>query len=164
MIATVGVEGTDAFDGLSRSYNYLFSRPWYVVWMSCVILFIGGCTLFGVRWLAGQAEYLTLMSFGSGASPSTLNTFQTVNPVDPVFTHNLLQFSRGIITLAVNAFAHSFFWVAATIMFLLLRKSVDATPLDQLTEDRQSTLGELPIVGMAAAERREQEATPRTGE
>jgi hypothetical protein len=64
----------------------------------------------------------------------------------------------------VNAFAHSFFWVAATIMFLLLRKSVDATPLDQLTEDRQSTLGELPIVGMAAAERREQEATPRTGE
>ncbi len=164
MIATVGVEGTDAFDGLSRSYNYLFSRPWYVVWMSCVILFIGGCTLFGVRWLAGQAEYLTLMSFGSGASPSTLDTFQAVKPVDPVFTHNLLQFSRGIITLAVNAFAHSFFWVAATVMFLLLRQSVDATPLDQLTEDRQSTLGELPIVGMAAVERREQEATIRTGE
>lgn len=164
MIATIGVEGTDAFDGLSRSYNYLFSRPWYVIWMSCVILFIGGCTLFGVRWLAVQAEYLTLMSVGSGSAPSTMESFAVHKPVDPTFTHHLLQINRGIITLGVNAFAHSFFWVAATVMFLLLRKSVDSTPLDQLTEDRQAPLGELPIVGMAAVERREQAARPRTGE
>ncbi len=164
MIATIGVEGTDAFDGLSRSYNYLFSRPWYVVWMSCVVLFIGGCTLFGVRWLAIQAEYLTLMSVGSGASPAMIESFRTAKPVDPTYSHHLLQFSRGIITLGVNAFAHSFFWVAATVMFLLLRKSVDSTPLDQLTEDLQSSMGELPIVGMAAAEKREQAAKTTPGE
>jgi len=164
MIATIGVEGTDAFDGLSRSYNYLFSRPWYVIWMTCVILFIGGCTLFGVRWLAVQAEYLALMSMGSGASPSTMDTFQSLAPSDQGATHSLLRFSRGVMKLGINAFAHSFFWVAVTVMFLLLRKSVDSTPLDQLTEDRQAPLGELPIVGMAAAERREQAArTPAGG-
>jgi len=163
MIATIGVEGTDAFDGLSRSYNYLFSRPWYVIWMTCVVLFIGGCTLFGVRWLAIQAEYLALLSMGSGASKATMEVFHSVDPSLNGATPNLLRFSRGIITLGINAFAHSFFWVAITVMFLLLRKSVDSTPLDHLTADRQTPVGELPIVGMAAAERREQAAQPRTG-
>ena len=163
MIATIGVEGTDAFDGLSRSYNYLFSRPWYVIWMTCFILVIGGCALFGVRWLAIEADHLAVMSMSSGAPTPTLELFQATTPTHPSTLQNLLHFSRGIITLAVNAFAHSFFWVAVTVMFLLLRKSVDSTPLDHLTEDRQTPLGELPIVGMAASERREQAIQARTG-
>ena len=166
MIATVGVEGTDAFDGLSRSYNYLFSRPWYVIWMTCVVLFIGGCTLFGVRWLAIQADHLALMSMASGSPDETWQRFEPEHMDGPLAwgtTPVLLGYSRGLITLGINAFAHSFFWVAITVMFLLLRKSVDSTPLDHLTEDRQSPLGELPIVGIPAAERREQAAPARTG-
>ena len=163
MIATIGVEGTDAFDGLSRSYNYLFSRPWYVIWMTCVILVIGGCALFGVRWLAIEADHLAVMSMSSGASKSTMEPFLPTAADSSSSVQNLLNFSRGVITLGVNAFAHSFFWVAVTVMFLLLRKSVDSTPLDHLTEDRQTPLGELPIVGMAAAERREQADSVRTG-
>ncbi len=166
MVATIGVEGTDAFDGLSRSYNYLFSRPWYVIGMTCVILVIGGCALFGVRWLTVQADHLAVMSMASGTPDATWQQFQPQPWNEPLrmgTTANLLRFSRGMITLGINAFAHSFFWVAVTVMFLLLRKSVDSTPLDYLTEDRQTPLGELPIVGMAAAERREQAAQARTG-
>ncbi len=166
MVATIGVEGTDAFDGLSRSYNYLFSRPWYVIGMTCLVLVMGGCTLFGVRWLAMQADYLAVMSLASGSPDATWQQFQPRPVGEPVLTEttvSLLHFSRGIITLGINAFAHSFFWVAITVMFLLLRKSVDSTPLDSLTEDRQTPLGDLPIVGMAAAERREQAASARTG-
>lgn len=165
MIATVGVEGTDAFDGLSRSYNYLFSRPWYVLGMIGVVLVMGGCTLFGVRWWAMQADHLAMMSMASGMPDSTQVQFQPSQLAEPVLTGTtpkLLQVSRGIITLGVNAFAHSFFWVSATVMFLLLRKSVDSTPLDYLTEDRQTPRGELPLVGMAAAARREQVTPPRT--
>ncbi len=164
MIATIGVEGTDAFDGLSRSYNYLFSRPWYVLGMMGVVLVMGGCTLFGVRWLAMQADHLAIMSVASGMPDSTRELFEPQRPAEPVLigtTPNLLRVSRGVITLGVHAFAHSFFWVSVTVMFLLLRKSVDSTPLDYLTEDRQTPLGELPIVGMAAAARREQAASAR---
>lgn len=166
MVATIGVEGTDAFDGLSRSYNYLFSRPWYVIGMTLLILVMGGCTLFGVRWLAMQADYLAVMSLASGSPDATWQQFQPQPVGEPLLTEttvSLLRFSRGIITLGINAFSHSFFWVAVTVMFLLLRKSVDSTPLDYLTEDRQTPLGELPIIGMAAAERREQAAPARTG-
>lgn len=159
MIATVGVEGTDAFDGLSRSYNYLFSRPWYVLGMIGLVLVMGGCTLFGVRWWAMQADHLALMSMAAGMPDSTQEQFQLQPLAEPVLTGTtpqLLRISRGFITLGVHAFAHSFFWVSVTVMFLLLRKSVDSTPLDYLTEDRQTPLGELPIVGMAGAARREQ--------
>ena len=166
MVATIGVEGTDAFDGLSRSYNYLFSRPWYVLGMTLLILVMGGCTLFGVRWLAMQADHLAVMSLASGSPTATWQQFQPQPVGQPPLTEttlSLLRFSRGFITLGINAFSHSFFWVAVTVMFLLLRKSVDSTPLDYLTIDRQTPLGELPIVGMAAAERREQAASIRTG-
>ena len=166
MVATIGVEGTDAFDGLSRSYNYLFSRPWYVIGMTLLILVMGGCTLFGVRWLAMQADYLAVMSLAAGSPDAIWQQFQPQPVGEPLLTETtvrLLHFSRGLITLGVNAFAHSFFWVAITVMFLLLRKSIDSTPLDYLTEDRQTPLGELPIIGMAAAERREQATSARSG-
>lgn len=163
MIATIGVEGTDAFDGLSRSYNYLFSRPWYVIWMGCVVLFMGGCTLFGVRWLAEQSQYLAVHAFGSGANKATFELFQSGEESIDAVVPNLLRFGRSVVILSIHAFAHSFFWVSVTVMFLLLRKSVDSTPLDHLTGDHHLPLGDLPIVGMAASNRREA-ATPRTGE
>lgn len=157
MIATIGVEGTDAFDGLSRSYNYLFSRPWYVLWMTMVILGIGGCAMFGVRWLVSQAESLALISLASGAPDRTLSQFQEFDSARTA-TGSLLRLSHSMIRLGVHAFAHSYFWVATTVIFLLLRKSVDSTPLDHLSEDRQRKPGELPLAGIAASTRREQAA------
>lgn len=159
MIATVGVEGTDAFDGLSRSYNYLFSRPWYVIWMSMIMLGIGGCAMFGVRWLAGQADSLALISLASGAPDRTLVHFETFETARTT-TGSLLRGSHSMIRMGVHAFAHSYFWVAVTVIFLLLRKSVDSTPLDHLSEDRQRKSGELPLAGIAASTRREQAAAP----
>lgn len=158
MIATVGVEGTDAFDGLSRSYNYLFSRPWYVLWMTMIILGIGGCALFGVRWLVSQAESLAVISLASGTPDRTLAQFQDFDSARTA-TGYLLRGSHSILRLGVHAFAHSYFWVAATVIFLLLRKSVDSTPLDHLTEDRQRKPGDLPLAGIAASTRREQAVT-----
>ena len=38
MWATVSVEGTDAFDALSRSYAYTYQRPWRLLWY---VLFVG---------------------------------------------------------------------------------------------------------------------------
>lgn len=155
MIATVGVEGTDAFDGLSRSYNYLFSRPWYVLWMTMIMLGIGGCAMFGVRWLVGQAESLAMVSLASGAPDRALEQFRDFDSMTTA-TGYLLRGSHSMLRLGIHAFAHSYFWVAVTVIFLLLRKSVDSTPLDHLSEDRQRKAGELPLAGMAASTRREQ--------
>jgi hypothetical protein len=70
----------------------------------------------------------------------------------------MLRGSHSFLRLGIHAFAHSYFWVAVSVIFLLLRKSVDSTPLDHLSEDRQRKPGELPLAGMAASTRREQAA------
>ncbi len=159
MIATVGVEGTDAFDGLSRSYNYLFSRPWYLLWMVLIALVVGGGGLFAARWLAAGAETLALQSFAAGANDVTVSQFQPHSPLEGI-SAEIVQFWHRLIRLGIHAFAHSYFWTAVTVIFLLLRKSVDSTPLDQLGEDRRPSIGELPLAGIPAAERREKGMPP----
>ena len=56
-------------------------------------------------------------------------------------------------------FVYSFFWSAMTVCYVLLRKSVDATPLEQVSRmiDDQDPEA-IPISGIAAAEKREAES------
>ncbi|HTI52547.1 MAG TPA: hypothetical protein VL475_16400, partial [Planctomycetaceae bacterium] len=53
MFATIGVEGTDGFDGLSRMYNYVFERPLYYLWQVTLTLIYGSASIFFV-WLMAQ--------------------------------------------------------------------------------------------------------------
>src|SRR5258708_33341852 len=53
MFATISVEGSDGFDGLSRAYNYVFERPLYVLWLAIVTMFYGSLMIFFV-WLMAQ--------------------------------------------------------------------------------------------------------------
>ena len=36
MYATIGAEASDGFDAFSRSYSYVFTRPWHYLWFSIV--------------------------------------------------------------------------------------------------------------------------------
>lgn len=159
MIATVSIEGTDAFDGLSRSYNYLFSRPWYLLWMVCFAVGLCGGGIFAVRWLAASAETLALQSFDAGASDAAVERFAGVSQTS-AGGPPLVRFWRQVFRLGGSALAHSLFWSSVTVIFLLLRKSVDSTPLDQLGAERQLTGNELPLVGIPAAERRQSTGRP----
>ncbi|RLS56564.1 MAG: hypothetical protein DWH91_06415 [Planctomycetota bacterium] len=159
MIATVSIEGTDAFDGLSRSYNYLFSRPWYLLWMVCFAIGLCGGGMFAVRWLAASAETLALQSFDAGASDAVVERFAGVSQTS-AGGPPLVKLWRQVFRLGTNALAHSLFWSSVTVIFLLLRKSVDSTPLDQLGAERRLTGNELPLVGIPAAERRQSTSRP----
>src|SRR5262249_11785006 len=41
MIATISTEGTDAFDALSRGYDYVLNRTWYALWLVLLAVFYG---------------------------------------------------------------------------------------------------------------------------
>src|SRR5687768_15252784 len=71
MYPTIAVEGSDSFDAISRSFNYVFARPWRMLFYTLVALIYGAITYFFVRafvaivlgttrffvgwWLGGQA-------------------------------------------------------------------------------------------------------------
>lgn len=46
MYATISVEGSDTFDAVSRSYNYVFQAPWSFLWYSFVSLVYGAAVSF----------------------------------------------------------------------------------------------------------------------
>ncbi len=66
MYTTLSVEGTDTFDALSRSYNYVFQAPWNFLWYSLVsilygavvtffVIFVGSLTVYMGKWAVSQA-------------------------------------------------------------------------------------------------------------
>lgn len=58
MHATISTEGTDFFEGLSRSYSYVLQAPWRYAWTSLVALAYGMVLVFFVGLMGSLTIYL----------------------------------------------------------------------------------------------------------
>jgi hypothetical protein len=72
MWATISVEGTDAFDALSRSYAYTYQRPWRLLWYVLVVAVLAIVSMFVVKLFATTAIALGDWSVDWGARPYTM--------------------------------------------------------------------------------------------
>lgn len=170
MICTISVERSDAFDGLSRSYDYLVSRPWYALWLAGVSLVTGAAALLLVSLVVQLGSHFGTWAVGSGmgdaaavgitsGAPDSLTSRissgdQFVPSTSDTGRILATMWLQGLVLLEWG-FVYSFFWSSITLIYLLLRKSVDATPLDTVSVDEQAGSEELPLAGVAAAEHRE---------
>ena len=155
MVATIAVEGTDSFDALSRAFSYVTQRFWHLAGflLLSVLLAVAGQYLVG---LLGAATVVLANWFvsasGTGFSPAGPDAAEGVAAF----------FQRGFLRL-IEAFLTSYFWTAATLIYFLLRKSVDATPLEEVYIPAVTpTSAEPPVVGIAATEAREAEVAEAT--
>ncbi len=62
MIAAISSEASDAFDGLSRAYSYLFNQLWYFLLLLVVMLVTGSASLYLVNGFLGLTWQFTTMS------------------------------------------------------------------------------------------------------
>lgn len=84
MWATVSVEGTDAFDALSRSYAYVYHRPWRLLWYAIFALFLAVVSMFVVKLFASSAIALGNWSIDWGLDDLTMHKVVSPNaPVNP---------------------------------------------------------------------------------
>lgn len=181
MFATINVEATDGFDGLSRAYNYVYERPWHYLWFTLVATVYGSVVISFV-WLVGNAVvYLAIwcLAWGMGLDAAS----ELVSELPPTVTGWVEWFSGtrdrmnvilsggwgtvlaslwgGAVALLVMGFVHSYFWTTTTIMYFLLRRNVDGNDFDEVHlayEEERDEL--LPLVGTAATT---PEATPAEG-
>jgi hypothetical protein len=78
MYPTLSAEGSDTFDAMSRSYNYVFESPWYYIWYSLVAIAYGAVLTFFVLVVGSSAAYLSKWgvskwpTFGADRSPEFL--------------------------------------------------------------------------------------------
>ena len=84
MWATVSVEGTDAFDALSRSYAYTYQRPLRLLWYVLFAGFLAVVSMFVVKLFASSAVALGNWSISWGIDEATMRS--VVAPRAPLET------------------------------------------------------------------------------
>lgn len=84
MWATVGVEGTDAFDALSRSYAYVYQRPLRLLWYVLFAAVLAAVSMFIVKLFATSAIALGNWAVSWGLDDATFRNVVTRLPGEPV--------------------------------------------------------------------------------
>ena len=173
MYPTVAVEGSDSFDAISRSFSYVFSRPWRMLWYTLVALVYGALCYLFVRFVIYLVLVVThfFVSWWLRGQPATyfpdmwpMPTWDSLpyeprynNPAPPHNDHLKFteSFAAGLMSMWIylvigllGAFAISFYFSVSTIIYYLMRREVDATELDDVyLEDADDEFGEAALGG-----------------
>lgn len=173
MYATLSAEGSDTFDSLSRSYNYVYESPWTYLWYAFLAILYGAVLIFFVVFMSSFMVYLTKWGlsqtpFAEMANRTTDHLFMysptsfgwrelllagTPIQVDQYgelvsraeaqpYLDTLSVWSRvgagmvgfwlTLIFLMMLGFAYSYFWTVSSMIYLLMRKKVDETEMDEV--------------------------------
>jgi len=155
MYPTIAVESSDSFDAISRSYSYLFGRPWRAAFYGLAALVYGTVCYLFVRLFA----FLVLSSAHTFVGAGVIGGGGAVSPAAdkldvlwPAPTYDALmpawqtqamggwetvvawvvQFWVFLTASLVLAFLWSYVSSASTVVYFLLRRQVDATDLDDV--------------------------------
>ena len=128
--ATASEPDGDVFESISRAYSYVFGRPlnlaayailaaaigslgWLLVSLLCQLT--AGIPMRGAAWGAAGAGVF-------GEEPSGLSWL----------AYSLMNFGNNTVAAVRRAFEFSFFWTAVGAIYLLMRRDVDNTELDEV--------------------------------
>lgn len=153
MYPTIAVEGSDSFDAVSRSFSYLYARPWQLIFYSVVALIYGAITYLFLRYFLylllslthagvglfmwGKAKDGTpLLSAMWPAPPDAMNLSYSIDFASLGALHAIGAFLMAVwvylIIAVLGAYVISLYFSSGTIIYYLMRREVDATPIDEV--------------------------------
>lgn len=150
MIAAISTEDSDGFDGLSRSFGFLYDRPWRAGVLVVAMGVVGSAGLCLLRVIfaltASIAGWSVAAGFEDLTTPTFLEYLLTDRPRSISFGASandagaFADYWVGLLSLLVKGYGPSFFWSATTVIYFLLRHSDDGTPLDDVNDVRDRGL------------------------
>ena len=113
LFAAVSTEGSDGFDAISRMFAYIYQRPLHYIlyWIYCGIL----------GWLG------YLLVFFVFTSPVIQLCWWYLGDSD-----SIVEFWLDVFSSLPVAYVFAWFWTSSVAIYLLLRRSVDATPFSEV--------------------------------
>jgi len=151
MFPAVAYEGSDGFDAISRTFNYVFAQPWWWLLYTLIAAVCGTISYLFLRFLAFLLLIITyllldmgLMDKTDGTSrlavlwpkPEFFNLVVTATETPIKWSESLSAFLIHMAVLFVVgllvAFVISFFFCASTVVYALLRNKIDGTDLDEI--------------------------------
>ena len=152
MFPTVASECSDSFDAFSRSFSYVYQRPLHYLFYVVVAGFIG---MLGwlVVWIFSESVIgLSYWATAWGSSAERINEIRDIasgiRTTEKSWLNvgvSMFGFWDSTVRAVAVAFTYSYFWVATTGIYLLLRKDVDDTELDEIfiEDEKEANLPEL---------------------
>ncbi|MEM7783059.1 MAG: hypothetical protein AAF623_06880 [Planctomycetota bacterium] len=149
VIASVGCEGQNAFDAMTRSYAYVIQRPLHLAFYFLLTILFGGFCWTIVATLTNTVVELSFWSTSWGANianPDRMDAIRIASiegsPESDVLSNgkSLIGIWNALIKTIAAAFIYGLFWSMAGAVYLLLRQNVDETELDEiyLAEEKRS--------------------------
>ena len=153
MFPAVAYDGSDAFDAMSRSFSYVFSRPWRMCFYTLIAAVHGAVCYISVRlfaFLLLSATHLVFsLAFGLGgdaerldaiwAKPELMNLLGSSSVATAGWTEDVAAFIIYLFLWVVAGLVVSvvitYYFSANTIIYSLMRKEVDNASLDEIYED-----------------------------
>lgn len=134
MHASVAAEAEDGFDALSRSYAYVFQRPLRYAFFLILAWIIGLAGLTFVSLFAQLVVQMAHWGLSFGAPHDQLEALLQNGraPLDTV-PAKLHTFWLAVVGLLAHGWVYSYFWSAASIIYLLIRQDVDGTDWRQIS-------------------------------
>jgi hypothetical protein len=170
MYPTIAVEGSDSFDAISRSFSYVYARPWRMLFYTVIALAYGAATYIFVHMFIWLTLVLThhfvgMGIFATAGNSKDLLSTMWANPLDTgrlsySADYQALTFGQRIGAFGINcwvmflvsflgAFAISLYFSANTIVYYLMRSEVDSTELDDVYLEQSEDDSE-PVLGAVA--------------
>lgn len=154
--SALAVEGTDAFDVVSRVFTFLLYRPMRYLILTAVMLIYGALTYL----IVGLIVFLTLW-FTRSATGVWVSDFDQLLPVaklgQPLGTLDttglpstdkaaswLIRVWSALLFGVSIAYAASYFFTAQTWIYLLLRREVDGTAFEEFAQEPDARVTVVP--------------------
>ncbi len=152
MFPAIVYDGSDCFDATSRSFSYIYSKPWRMGFYTAIAAVYGAICYTFVRFFVFLLLWVTrwFLQFGIWANNSsqTVNklaaiwpepSFMVLRPPPPAalnWSESVATFLIYLVLLVVIglliSFVISFYFSANTIIYALMRNRVDNTALQDI--------------------------------
>lgn len=123
MVAAVSINGGDGFDGLSRGFGFVLDRWRYYAWCLGIMTAYGCLSLLMLLIILQLGSYLAITHLSWGGNGWDARDLPRVLP--PFVWPNLIGF-------VLRGFAYSFFWSSISLIYLVLRQSLDNAELHDI--------------------------------
>jgi len=173
MYPTIAVEGSDSFDAISRSFSYVYARPWRMLFYTAVAVGYGAATYLFVHlfiWLmlvlthhfvnmglftiAGNGHELLSVMWPSPSMTGRLSYWVDYSALTAGQKIGALMINCWVMLLVafLGAFAISLYFSANTIIYFLMRGEVDSTEMDDVyLEQSEDDIEPTPAPAVAVA-------------
>jgi hypothetical protein len=148
MFPVIAYEDSDCFDAISRSFSYVYAKPWRMALYTTVAIIHGAICYLFVRFFLFLVMWITYGFLQLGFLKGDVKLAEMWS--EPVFRHLMgvgspdpqtwsmsagafLVHLWGLVVVGLLAsFIISFYFCANTIICALMRNQVDRTPLDEV--------------------------------